>query len=124
MALNSQFHDQVLDFVFAGPLLRNDPFADRFGIPSSWAGLCHAGWWRLALCARSKQSRAAAMYAFDPVPDLLRVGSAIWRSEPGQCRDDDRDVILRRSPAAACMNASVAGGAGPASGGRIGAASL
>ncbi|WP_124085487.1 hypothetical protein [Pseudogemmobacter humi] len=77
MVMNSRFHDQVLDFVFAGPILRNDRFADRSGIPSSWAGPCHAGWWRLALCARSKQSRAAAMYTFDPVLDLLRVGSAI-----------------------------------------------
>lgn len=35
--LNSQFHDQALDYVFASPVFRNDRFVDRSEIPPSSA---------------------------------------------------------------------------------------
>ena len=37
IVLNSQFHDQALDYVFASPVFRNDRFVDRSGIPPSSA---------------------------------------------------------------------------------------
>jgi len=73
--LNSQFHDQALDFVFASPIFRNDRFVDRSGIPSSSARalsrrLVDAG---LLRTIEAASGRRAAMYAFDPLLDLLKV---------------------------------------------------
>ncbi len=73
--LNSQFHDQALDFVFASPIFRNDRFVDRSGIPVSSARLLsrrlvEAGFLRTI---EASAGRRAALYAFDPLLDLLRV---------------------------------------------------
>jgi hypothetical protein len=73
--LNSQFHDQALDFVFAGPIFRNDRFVERSEIPPSSARalalrLVEAGMLRTIEPA---SGRRAAMYAFDPLLDLLKV---------------------------------------------------
>ena len=73
--LNSQFHDQALDFVFASPVFRNDRFVDRSGIPASSARalsrrLVEAG---LLRTMEPAAGRRAALYAFDPLLDLLKV---------------------------------------------------
>ncbi|MDD7970806.1 Fic family protein [Roseinatronobacter alkalisoli] len=73
--LNSQFHDQALDFVFASPVFRNDRFVDRSGIPASSARalsrrLVDAG---LLRTLEPASGRRAALYAFDPLLDLLDV---------------------------------------------------
>ena len=73
--LNSQFHDQALDFVFASPIFRNDRFVDRSGIPASSARalsrrLVEAG---LLRTIEAAAGRRAALYAFDPLLDLLKV---------------------------------------------------
>ncbi|MEN7538761.1 Fic family protein [Aurantiacibacter flavus] len=73
--LNSQFHDQALDFVFASPVFRNDRFVDRSGIPASSARalsrrLVEAG---LLRTIEPAAGRRAALYAFDPLLDLLKV---------------------------------------------------
>lgn len=73
--LNSQFHDQALDFVFASPIFRNDRFVERSGIPPSSARalsrrLAEAGMLRTI---EQASGRRAAMYAFDPLLDLLKV---------------------------------------------------
>jgi Fic family protein len=73
--LNSQFHDQALDFVFASPVFRNDRFVDRSGIPPTSARalsrrLVDAG---LLRTLQPAAGRRAALYAFDPLLDLLKV---------------------------------------------------
>jgi len=73
--LNSQFHDQALDFVFASPIFRNDRFVERSGIPASSARalsrrLVEAG---LLRTIEPAAGRRAAMYAFDPLLNLLKV---------------------------------------------------
>ncbi len=73
--LNSQFHDQALDFVFANPVFRNDRFVDKSGIPSSSARalsrrLAESG---LLRALEPAAGRRAALYAFDPLLDLLKV---------------------------------------------------
>lgn len=73
--LNSQFHDQALDFVFASPVFRNDRFVDRSGIPPSSARalsrrLVEAG---LLRTIEPSAGRRAALYAFDPLLDLLKI---------------------------------------------------
>ena len=73
--LNSQFHDQALGFVFASPIFRNDRFVDRSGIPASSARalsrrLVDEG---LLRTIEPAAGRRAAMYAFDPLLDLLKV---------------------------------------------------
>jgi Fic family protein len=73
--LNSQFHDQALDYVFASPVFRNDRFVERSGIPPSSARalsrrLVEAG---LLRTIEAASGRRAAMYAFDPLLDLLEV---------------------------------------------------
>ena len=73
--LNSQFHDQALDFVFASPVFRNDRFVERSGIQPSSARalsrrLVEAG---LLRTIEGALGRRAAMYAFDPLLDLLKV---------------------------------------------------
>lgn len=73
--LNSQFHDQALDFVFASPIFRNDRFVERSGIPASTARtlsrrLVDAG---LLRTIEPASGRRAAMYAFDPLLDLLKI---------------------------------------------------
>lgn len=73
--LNSQFHDQALDFVFASPVFRNDRFVDRSGIPATTARalsrrLVDAG---LLRTLQAAAGRRAALYAFDPLLDLLKI---------------------------------------------------
>lgn len=73
--LNSQFHDQALDFVFTSPVFRNDRFVERSGIPPSSARalsrrLVEAG---LLRTLESSSGRRAALYAFDPLLGLLKV---------------------------------------------------
>lgn len=74
-ALNSQFHDRALDFVFASPVFRNDWFVEKSGIPPSSARalsrrLVEAG---LLRAIQPAAGRRAALYAFDPLLDLLKV---------------------------------------------------
>lgn len=73
--LNSQYHDQALDFVFASPIFRNDRFVERSGIPASSARilsrrLVDAGLLRTIMPAAG---RRAALYAFDALLDILKV---------------------------------------------------
>ena len=73
--LNSQYHDQALDFVFGNPVFKNDRFVDRSGIPAASARalsrrLVEAGFLRTLEPA---SGRRAALYAFDPLLDLLKV---------------------------------------------------
>lgn len=73
--LNSQFHDQALDFVFASPVFRNDRFVERSGIPASSARalskrLVEAG---LLRTLQPASGRRAALYAFDPLLELLKI---------------------------------------------------
>lgn len=73
--LNSQFHDQALDFVFARPVFRNDRFVEKSGIPASSARalsrrLVEEG---LLRTIQPSSGRRAALYAFDPLLELLRV---------------------------------------------------
>lgn len=73
--LNSQFHDQALDFIFASPVFRNDRFVSRSAIPQSSARalsrrLVEAG---LLRTIEPAAGRRAALYAFDPLLDLLKI---------------------------------------------------
>lgn len=73
--LNSQYHDQALDYVFSSPYFRNDRFVEVSGIPSASARalsrrLAEAKIIRLVEAA---SGRRAALYAFDPLLDLLKV---------------------------------------------------
>lgn len=73
--LNSQFHDQALDFVFESPIFRNDRFVAASGIPASSARLLSrrlvdTGFLRVIEPAAG---RRAALYAFDPLLDLLKL---------------------------------------------------
>lgn len=73
--LNSQFHDQALDFVFASPIFRNDRFVERSGIPSSSARALSRRLVETGLLRTIEPSagRRAALYAFDPLLEILRV---------------------------------------------------
>lgn len=73
--LNSQYHDQALDYVFASPIFRNDRFIEKSGIPASTARilsrrLAEAG---LLRAIEPAAGRRAALYAFDPLLDILKV---------------------------------------------------
>jgi len=73
--LNSQYHDQALDYVFASPIFRNDRFVEKSGIPASSARglsrrLVEA---RLLRVLEHAAGRRAALYAFDPLLDILKV---------------------------------------------------
>ncbi|WP_284163988.1 Fic family protein [Frigidibacter sp. SD6-1] len=73
--LNSQYHDQALDYVFGNPVFRNDRFVDRAGIPASSARgitrrLTEAGFLRTL---EPSSGRRAALYAFDPLLDILQI---------------------------------------------------
>ena len=73
--LNSQYHDQALDYVFGHPVFRNDHFVDRSGIPASSARalsrrLVEAG---LLRTLDSASGRRAALYAFDPLLKLIEI---------------------------------------------------
>ena len=73
--LNSQFHDQALDFVFASPVFRNDRFVERSGIPPTSARLLSRRLVDVGLLRTLQPAagRRAALYAFDPLLDLLKV---------------------------------------------------
>lgn len=73
--LNSQFHDQALDFVFASPVFRNDRFVDRSGIPASSARLLSRRLVEAGLLRTIEPSsgRRAALYAFSPLLELLEI---------------------------------------------------
>lgn len=73
--LASQSHDQVLDYIFANPIFQNDRFVKRAGLAPSTARsairrLLDAG---LLRTIRPAAGRAAALYAFDPLLDLVRI---------------------------------------------------
>lgn len=75
IVLNSQFHDQALDFVFGNPVFKNDRFVDRSGIPAASARilskrLADAG---LVRTLQPSSGRRAALYAFDPLLSLLKI---------------------------------------------------
>jgi Fic family protein len=71
--LNSQYHDQALDFVFGNPIFRNDRFVTRSGIPASSARalskrLVDAG---ILRTIQPSSGRRAALYSFDRLIELL-----------------------------------------------------
>lgn len=73
--LNSQHYDRALDYVFASPVFRNDRFVERAGIPATSARsysrrLVDAG---LLRTIEPASGRRAALYAFDPLLDLLKI---------------------------------------------------
>jgi Fic family protein len=73
--LNSQYHDQALDYVFGHPVFRNDRFVETAGIPASSARalsrrLVGAGLLRTLSPA---SGRRAALFAFDPLLTLVEV---------------------------------------------------
>ena len=73
--LNSQYHDQALDFVFQSPVFRNDRFVAASGIPPSSARalsrrLLEGG---LLRTIEPASGRRAALYAFDPLLQILKV---------------------------------------------------
>ena len=75
IVLNSQFHDQALDFVFGNPVFKNDRFVERSGIPPASARvlsrrLVDAG---LIRTLEPSSGRRAALYAFDPLLTLLNI---------------------------------------------------
>lgn len=75
IVLNSQFHDQALDFVFGNPVFKNDRFVERSGIPAASARalsrrLVEAG---LVRTLQPSSGRRAALYAFDPLLTLLKI---------------------------------------------------
>jgi Fic family protein len=72
--LNSQYHDQALDFVFGNPVFKNDRFVEKSGIPATTARilsrrLVEAG---LLRTLQPASGRRAALYSFDALLDLLR----------------------------------------------------
>ncbi|MEH3047513.1 Fic family protein [Sphingomonas adhaesiva] len=73
--LNSQYHDRVLDFVFAHPVFRNDRFVERSGIPASSARILSRRLLEDGLLRTIEPAagRRAALYAFDPLLDILKV---------------------------------------------------
>ncbi len=73
--LNSSYHDQMLDAVFATPVFYSDRLIARTGIPATTARvlsrrLVEAGLLRTVSPA---SGRRAALYAFDPLLQLLEV---------------------------------------------------
>jgi Fic family protein len=75
IVLNSQFHNQALDFVFGNPVFKNDRFVERSGIPAASARalsrrLVDAG---LVRTLAPSSGRRAALYAFDPLLTLLNI---------------------------------------------------
>lgn len=73
--LNSQYHNQALDFVFGRPTFYNNLFIEQSGIPGTTARLMsrrmvEAG---LLRTVEPASGRRAALYAFDPLLDLLAV---------------------------------------------------
>jgi Fic family protein len=73
--LNSQYHDQILDYVFGNPVFRNDRLIKTSGIPAASARqlsrrLVDDGVLRTL---QPSAGRRAALYAFDPLLDLLKV---------------------------------------------------
>lgn len=73
--LNSQYHDQALDYVFSSPIFRNNSFIAKSGIPAASARalsrrLMDAELIRLVEPA---SGRKAALYAFDPLLELLKI---------------------------------------------------
>jgi Fic family protein len=75
VVLNSQYHDQALDFVFGNPVFRNDRFVERSGIPPTSARalsrrLVESGLLRVMEAA---SGRRAALYAFDPLLKTVEI---------------------------------------------------
>lgn len=73
--LNSQYHDRALDYVFGAPVFRNDMFVAHSEIPASSARqlskrLLEDG---LLRTIEPAAGRRAALYAFDPLLQLLKV---------------------------------------------------
>ena len=73
--LSSQYHDQALDFMFQSPVFRNDRFVAASGIPTSSARLLsrrlvEGG---LLRTIQASSGRRAALYAFDPLLQILKV---------------------------------------------------
>ncbi len=73
--LNSQYHDQALDYIFGSPVFRNDSFVKKSGIPATTARaisrrLIEAN---LLRTIQPSSGRRAALYGFDPLLALLQV---------------------------------------------------
>lgn len=73
--LNSQFHDKALDFVFERPVFRNDMFVEKSGIPTSSARALSRKMVEQGLLRtmRPAAGQRAAVYAFMPLLELLRI---------------------------------------------------
>lgn len=74
LELRSQWSNHALDFVFANPYFRNNAFASESGIPGPTANrftrnLVDAGLLRTIV---PSAGRRPAMYAFEPLVDLVR----------------------------------------------------
>ncbi len=74
-ALNSTYHDLPLDFVFASPVFYGDRFVSRLGIPPTTARglLRRLSEADLVRTLEPAAGRRPALYAFDPLLDLLKV---------------------------------------------------
>lgn len=73
--LNSQLYDKALDFIFGSPIFYNDRFIARSGIPATTARsfsrrLVESG---ILRTLHPASGRRAALYAFQPLLDLLEV---------------------------------------------------
>ena len=73
--LNSQYHDQALDFMFGRPVFFSNRFIETSGIPATPARLItrrlvEAG---LLRTVEPAAGRRAGLYAFDPLLELLAV---------------------------------------------------
>ena len=73
--LNSQYHDKALDFVFENPVFPNSLFIDGSGIPAASARMLSRRLAKSGLLReiRPASGRRAALYAFDPLLQILEV---------------------------------------------------
>lgn len=75
LLLNSQYHDQALDFVFGRPTFYNNLFIEQSGIPATTARLMSRRLVEAGLLRplEPASGRRPALYAFDPLLKLLAV---------------------------------------------------
>jgi Fic family protein len=75
--LASQWTGHALDFVFANPVFRNNRFATTSGIPAPTANKCARRLVEAGLLRelQSSSGRRAALYAFEPLLEIIRESS-------------------------------------------------
>lgn len=73
--LASRYHDKALDFVFTNPMFRNNKFTNNSGIPTSTAYSCIKTLVdsNLLRTVQEPAGRRPALYAFEPLLELVRV---------------------------------------------------